>query len=375
MLRIETINLNNYVLPDLKASRTGNIILNGDANSFFTYIKDRYNGSPTNRAIINNMTKLLYGNGLIDKTGINIYKYISKRDLKLICQDFYMYGGYALQVIYSQGSKLLKEESKPIRFKYIPYFKIALNVEKSSNEVDGFWYSWDWEEKSKYKPRFYKKFDGIYDAEAPIQIFMCNQTSSNDYWSDPSYLGCLEYCQVEEEMSHSAISHIKNGFSAGKLITIKGGIGGETEEIKQQYASEIKRKLTGSSAKNEPIIAMHDGIDGEEITIQNIEVTALDAQLIYFAEEATRKILMGHSITSPQIMGIPSPSGFTSQADDRVASLNQLYAQTINPFREEIIEGLEELLSFCEPKYSLEFQNTDFGIATEVADDKNNVAE
>lgn len=370
-VQLEVLNFNNYVLPDLKSSRSGNIILNGDNNSFFSYIKERYNGSPTNRAIIKNLSNLIYGKGLIDKKGVNIRKYISNKDLKLICHDFYTYGAYALQVIYSQGSKILNEPSIPIRFKYMPIFKIGLNVDKS-NEVNGYWYSFDWTEKSKYKPVLYPKFDGIYDKDSPIQIFVCNQTSSNDWFAYPSYLAGLQFAQVEEEMSNSAISHIKNGFSAGKLITVRGGLP-DSEELKAEYTQRIKSKLTGSSHKNEPIISFTDGVDGESITIENISVPELDAQLIYFSEEATRKLLMAHSITSPSLVGIPSPSGFTSQSEDRITSLNQLFTQTITPLREEIIEGLEEILSYSEPEFQLEFQNAPFNDIEN--GDKNNVAE
>jgi hypothetical protein len=91
----------------------------------FKYIKDRYNGSPTNAGIINSYVNYIIGEGLIEISNFNINKYISKRDIRLICQDYKLYGQFTLQIIWSQGSKVLKEEPYPIQFKHI-------NTEKRS---------------------------------------------------------------------------------------------------------------------------------------------------------------------------------------------------------------------------------------------------
>jgi hypothetical protein len=51
---IEVLNLNNYITPvDIHIGKK--FITNGVNNDFFKYIKDRYNGSPTNAGIINSM--------------------------------------------------------------------------------------------------------------------------------------------------------------------------------------------------------------------------------------------------------------------------------------------------------------------------------
>jgi hypothetical protein len=61
----------------------------------------------------------IIGEGLIEISNFNINKYISKRDIRLICQDYKLYGQFTLQIIWSQGSKVLKEEPYPIQFKHI----------------------------------------------------------------------------------------------------------------------------------------------------------------------------------------------------------------------------------------------------------------
>ena len=62
---LDVIQLSNYVRPAVKESMTNDFVMNGIKNSFYTYIIDRYNGSPTNRAIIDSYSKFIYGKGLM----------------------------------------------------------------------------------------------------------------------------------------------------------------------------------------------------------------------------------------------------------------------------------------------------------------------
>lgn len=360
---IHIINLNNYVLPDLTPFRTRKWILNGENNSFFQYIKDRYVGSPTNSGIINSYVNYIISDGLIDKNGGNVGKYISKKDLKLICQDFKIYGQYSVEVIWSQGSKLLGVEPKPIKINYIPTRKLGLSLDKRG-DVDGYWYSFDWENQNKYKPEFYKKFNGIYDEKHPMEMLTVSRISSEDYFSNPDYLAGMQWAQIEEELSNSAINHIENGFSAGKIINCKGGVP-PTEELKQEVRNKIINKLTGSGNKNKLIVSFSNGLDGgNEIDVTTLEVAGLDAQLVYFSEEAQRKLFISHSVTNPILFGIPSPSGFSSASEDRITSLDHLYQSNINPMRGEIIDGLEYIFKYAEPDFKLEFQNFELKVDT-----------
>ena len=61
---IVLLTLGNYVRPKIVENKSRNWVLNGKNNSFYQYIIDRYNGSPTNAAIINSYVDLIYGKGL-----------------------------------------------------------------------------------------------------------------------------------------------------------------------------------------------------------------------------------------------------------------------------------------------------------------------
>lgn len=366
MQNIEIINFNNYVMPDIKVVRGTKFLTNGKDNIFFKYIKDRYIGSPTNAGIINSYVKYIYGDGLVDINGENIEKYISKKDLKLICLDFKLFGQYSVMITWSQGSKILNESPIPIKIKHIPTNNLALNV-NDNNEVDGYHYSFDWTNKVKYAPRLFTKFDGTYDENNPIQILTINRISINNFFPMPDYISGLQYAQMEEELSNSSISHIGNNFSAGTIINCVGGKI-PTDEARRQITETIKNKWTGSSNQKKIIVNFSDSIDENQISVQNVEVTQLDAQLVYFSEEAQRKIFIAHSVTSPSLFGVIQSTGFSSSSDDRVTAIAHLMQNNINPMREEIIDGLEEILKISNPDIALMFK--DFEL-----ENKNNIKE
>lgn len=345
----------NYVIPKVQPKSGQEWLCNGDKNSFFKYIYDRYTGSAVNSAIINSFVKYIYGDGLIDENGIDLKKYISKTDLRLICQDFKMYGQYTIEIHWSQGSKLLNVEPKPVKIKWKSTAKFALNLDDDC-EVDGYWFSKDWNNTRLYKPVYYKKFDGKYDENHPVEVLTVNHISPNDYYPNPDYVSVLPWAEVDEELTNSSINYIKNNFSAGKIINC---IGGKipTVEAQQAIKQKIIDNLTGSENNNKIIINFSDSIDGNKIEVENVEISNLDQTLVYYSTQALSMLLVGHGITNPMIMGVPVPSGFSSQSEDRVVSIAHLMQNKINPAREEIIDGLESVLKIAEPTISLKFKD------------------
>lgn len=352
-MQIEVFNLNNYVLPEIKVTTGTKFILNGDNNSFFNYVKERYNGSPTNAGIINAYINYTIGEGLIDKNGENIRKYISKTDLRLICQDYKLQGQFALQVIWSQPIKALEQPAKVLQVKYFPVDKIGLNPDKQGG-FDAYWYCYDWNQKTKYKPQLYPKFDGVYKEQA-IEIAYFKRPTSDIYFASPDYLSGLQYAQLEEELSNMAINHVINDFSAGKIITVKGGTQ-PTDELKEVYTRKIQDKLTGSSNKAKAIVSFVTDEEGGEITVDNVEPTQFDEIFTNFTELAERKLFQAHSVTNPILFGVKEGAGFSNK-DEMKDALKTLYRSNINPMREVIIDALESILKFAEPNIELKFED------------------
>ncbi len=67
---LRIVNLSTYTSPKIKEVSNRDWISYGEDNNYFQYLIDRYNGSPTNNAIINAVSSMIYGKGL-DATNSN----------------------------------------------------------------------------------------------------------------------------------------------------------------------------------------------------------------------------------------------------------------------------------------------------------------
>ena len=354
---IEVINFSAHLPIDIKPVIGRKWVLNGEENSNYKMIKDAYDDSSTNAAIINAYINYIHANGLIDasesdvkKRKTNITKHLSKADTKLIVQDFKTYGGYAVQIIWNSAEKV--EDKRPLLIKYIPIFKLGLNIDKDM-DIDGYWYSFDWTEKNRYKPKFYPKYTGSYTEGQDVELLIVQRASSNPFFAQPDYISGIRYAQLEGELANSAFNHVINGFQGTKVVNCNNGVP-PTEELKAQYKAKILRNLTGTNNTNKVIVSFNASKE-KNIEVTDIPVPELNQQYIHFAEEAERKLIVAHSAPPVLFKGSREGGGLGSTADEIEVATKSLYRKTIDPMREEILDGLMEIFKGINPTVELDF--------------------
>jgi len=80
--------------------------------------------------------------------------------------------------------------------------------------------------------------------------------------------------------------------------------------------------------------------------MEPIHLPDAHAQYQFLADEAREKIMLGHGIVSPILLGIKDNTGFGNNAEElRTASII-MDNVVIRPFQQQLIEGLDELLAF-----------------------------
>ena len=358
---IMVVEMSKYQPPKIEVNLSKNWVLNGDANEYYSYIKKCYEDSPTNASIINSISNYIVGEGLIDLNGLNLKKYISKQDLKLIALDYKTYGSFAIQVIWNKAYEI--EDKKPIKIKYLSLLKTGLNI-NDEMEVDGYWYCFDWSNTTKYTPKFFHKFDGNYKEEMEdvetnrdIEILIVNRPSSNDFFPNPDYQAGLVYAEVENELSNSTISHIQNGFQGGAIINCNSGVPA-TEELKQTYKKKIVGELTGTSNTNKLIVSFNENAE-QAMTIDRIDVAELNSQYESFDKTAEAKLIIAHSVPPILFEGNRSGGGFSNNADEIQTATQSLYRKVVHPAREIILEGLQEVFNYINPNIQLEIKDFD----------------
>jgi len=350
MKRIHLLEMNKYVKVDIQSLLISSRkwITNGPDNSYFYTVEDAYLGSPTNQSIIDNFTNYILGEGLEDVSGsIDITSILGEEDLRNAVTDFKMQGACAFQVIYNFGGNLSK-------LYYVPTKSIAVNKEADiTDDVKSYWYSFDWRFVTKYKPFEYPALGCGNGFET--EILYIKRQSAQPVYALPDWQSGIQYCQTEEELSNYYNKHIKNNFSAGKIININQGTT-DSEEAMEETEAAILRKVSGSNSAGNVIISFNDNKDNAT-TVDSIEITDAYSQFQFLSQECLEKIMLSHKVNDKSLFGLPMASGFSSVAEQMVQSLKILYRSQINPMRKILTANLERAFKKNNPNVKLEFKN------------------
>lgn len=355
--RIDIITLNKYVRinPHSLLTQGNKYVTNGTNNEFFYFVESRYFGSPTNQAIIDNYVNYIIGDGLEALDGISqetLDTILSEEDLRGIVAEFKLQGNAPIQVAYSKSPK-----KTVARLHSIPAKNIAVvNQDDISQEIQQYWYCYDWMNRHKFKPYEVPAFNTLPESSRETEIYYLKSYSPQPLFSLPDYISGLQYCEVEEEMSNYYINHIRNNFSAGKVVNIYQGEA-ESEEAMDIAERTIKNKLTGSGNAGNLIISFNANKD-QATTVDNIEVIDAYKQFETLSEESRQKIMLSHKVNNPGLFGFANATGF-SNGNELDIALKNLYRAQINPMRRVIVKSIEEILKINNPDVKVGFKDFD----------------
>lgn len=332
-------------MPSIKEVFVGTkYVLNGINNVNYKMFADAYEDSVTNSACINDICNLIVGEGLHNNKleGKNPSIYISPSDVRLLVLDYKIQGQCAYQTIWSEG--------KPIKIIHLPMTTVALNLNQKM-QVDGYWYSYDWERRSKYVPRFYPKFDGNV-PENNSNITVVKRPSNEPLFSRPSWYAALKWAQIEGLMAQHAFTDVKTGFTGQKIVNWAGGQG-LTNDEKQEVKREIINKVSGIDGQR--IVVSINNRAENAIIVDNIDPPNVNATYVNYTEECEKKILIAQSY--PEILLAGSKTGFSSNAEEIVVATQSVFRRVIKPDREVILDSLNQVFKKIDVENDLFFKD------------------
>lgn len=333
--------MNQYIRPKLVENKSKNWVLNGQNNSFYNYVVDRFNGSPTNSAILSTYIDLMIGNGLNYKNSelsawVKLKQVLNKKDLRRLITDFIIFGECSFHVVKAKNGKDLAA------IYHLPIQNTAPAIANEDNEIESYWICRDWRNTMKNEPIQIAAFG--FDEKAKEHIYKLNPYAPNrEYFANPSYFSGLSYCEMEEEISNYYISHIKNGLSFGYIVNIPAG-SQMTEEQQDEIERKIKSKLTGSSNAGKFVLSFND-VNGEKTTIEVVQLNDAHKQWEYLTGEARQQIMTAHRVISPMLFGIKDNTGLGNNADELDTAEKQMYKRVVQPKQSQFLEALDDILN------------------------------
>lgn len=338
------INLSSYQTPEVKEVYNKDWVSYGEDNNYFGSLIDYYLGSPTNARCINGITDMIYGRGIeATDSKENATQYAKMKmllvgkEIRKVAGDYKMLGQAAVQVVYNKTKTEIK--------KVLHFPMETLRAEKAVNGViQAYYYHPSWADiKTSDKPKRIPTF-GNGKKNEQIEIFVFKPYRSGFYYYAPvDYNGCLQYCELEQEVSNYHINNIKNGLQPSLLINFNNGV--PNEETQELIERKIYDKFSGSSNAGKFILTFNDSVESKA-DLEPIHLPDAHAQYQFLADESREKIMLGHGIVSPILLGIKDNTGFGNNAEElRTASI-LMDNIVIRPFQTALIDGLNEILHF-----------------------------
>ncbi len=350
---LSIVNLSTYTSPVVKEVSNKEWVGYGEDNNYFQYLIDRYNGSPTNNAIINGVSEMIYGKGL-DATNSNkkpnqyaqMKSLFNKDCTRKLCYDLKLMGQCAIQIIYS------KDRSKILQLEHIPIETLRAEKCNEKGEVEAYYYFSDW---SKYrKGNTLKRIPAFgYSQEGLEIMYIKPYRAGFKYYSPVDYQGGTQYAELEEEISNFHLNNILNGLAPSMLINFNNGT--PDPEQREMIEKRIYEKFSGSSNAGKFILAFNDNPE-TAASIEPVQLSDAHQQYEFLSNESSKKIMVSHRIVSPMLFGIKDDTGLGNNADELKTASILFDNLVIKGFQGLLIDAFDRILAYNEISLHLYFK-------------------
>lgn len=341
MSNISIVNLSAYTSPVIQENKKNSYIEYGSDNNYFQYLIDRYLYSATNGAIITGIANMIYGKGL-DALDSNkkpneyaqMKSIIKDSDLRKIALERKLLGMASMQVV--------KQKNLVKQVLHFPMQTLRAEKCNDKGQIEAWYYHHDWtkkkpSEEAKRIPAF-----GFGNGNE-VEIYVIQPyVSGFDYYSPIDYSGSLPYALLEENIADYQINDVQNGFSGTKVINFNNGV--PSEEMRDKMKRDVMNKLTG--ARGEKVIIAFNQNAESKTTVEDLPLNDAPAHYEYLSKECFDKLIVGHRVTSPMLLGIRTGDGGLGNNADEIKTATLLFDNiVIKPYQLEIIDALDTILA------------------------------
>jgi len=345
------IQLSSYTAPVIVENNKNEWVEYGEDNNYYQFLIDRYSNSATNNAVINNICRLIFGQGLTATDSAmkpnewaQLLSILKEDDLRRIIFDLYALGQCALQIHYDKGHKAITRAfHTPIQL---------LRPEKCNQDGDivGYFYSDNWSDPKKYVP---KRLDAFGTSKKEVEIlYLAPYSAGMKYFSNVDYQGGIDYALLEEKIAEYLINEVSNSFAPTTIVNFNNG--SPTDEMKDEISASVIGKLTGSKGKK--VVISFNENEATKTTIDSVPLNDAPEHYQYLSDESTFKILRSHNVTTPLLFGVSVATGFSSNADEMKTGALLFENMVIKPKQQMIVEMVKKILSFNGVSLNLRFK-------------------
>ena len=322
----------------------------GQYNSFPEQLIELYNNSSIHNTCVNAIVDGIVGEGLIAEPEYVLEK--ANRDgetwnslFKKVAQDYKLYGGFSLEVIWNKARTAIAEVY------HIDYSFLRAKEKDYRGKIPGYYVSDEWATEYKYTGKsvedlpYLPVYNEYTNETEPRQVYVYNPYRPGmKYYPLPDYVGALRVIDLDTEVDNFHINNIKNGLAPSLAITT---FTNADEEEREAIERMLQLQYAGSSNAGS---LMYIDVDSPENApqIQPIPQNGADDYYYNVNEMVVQKILTAHRITSPMILGIKT-SGQLGGREEVLDAYLLLLNTVIRPYQQDILYCFETLLEAMFP--------------------------
>lgn len=350
---VHIVELSRYEMPSVIETNNSEFVSYGDDNNHFNYLIDRFTKSTTNNAIIKGVVNMIFGKG-IDATDSNrkpnqyaeMRALLKDNDLYRIVFDRKLLGMAAMQVTY--------DKNKVKKITHFPMETLRASKYDSNGDIAEWYYHPNWLEYKKGDTLKSIKSFGFGNKKGNEIYILKPYVSGYYYYTPVDYVGAIPYALLEEEIANYLINDTQNGFSGSKVVNFNNGIP-DDEEKQRQIKDQVVRKLTGTRGEK-VIVAFNDNKESAT-TVENLPLDNAPEHYQYLSDECRNKLIMGHNVTSPLLVGVREAGGGLGSNADEIKNSSIFFDNiVIKPYQNEIIDALNEIFAVNDIKLNLYFK-------------------
>ena len=310
----------------------------GANNLYPSYLIDLFDSAPVHGSLSTSIIEMISGKGLdgdqtlIDTLDLNSILSDTAFDLKL-------QGGYFWEIIWSMDRKTIVK-IEPLEFENT---RLAfVENEEGGMIITGVYYSRDWTNTRKKcnTPVFIPKLDGLTkETEGRQSFWHFGKTTKSRYYPKPDYDKSLTWIITEKQIGIFHMNNLLNGLMPQFMIHFNNGIL-EPEEARR-IKMELERQMGAENAGGFMVTFNESGKESPKVDL--FPISDADKQYQFLSEEATRKVMIGHRVTTPLLFGIRDGGGLGSNKDEMMIGLKIFNQQVIEPYQRDITDGLTKV--------------------------------
>jgi len=350
-LKFANINKEFNSRVNILEKKTDQYVKFGQYNSFPNDLIDLYNNSSIHNTCVNAIVDGIVGEGLTADPEYVIKKANTTDEswndvFKKVAQDYKLYGGFAMEVIWN------KSRTRVAEVYHIDFSWLRAKEKDYRGRIPGYYISDEWSDAYRYgqapidEMPYLPCFNPNTNMEEPKQIYVFNPyRPGQKYYPLPDYVGALRVIDLDTEVDNFHINNIMNGLAPSLMVTT---FTNANEEEREAIERMLQLQYAGTNNAGN---LMYIDVDSPENApkVEPIPQNGADGYYTTINDMVTQKILTAHRITSPMILGIKT-SGQLGGRDETIDAYLLLVNTVIRPYQQDILQVIEDLLNFMYPE-------------------------